>query len=378
MRAIVVGGGIGGLTAGIALRQAGHEVTVYERAPAFTEVGTGLHIAINAMRALRELDLAEQAQGAGTPVERMQFLNARGNVLDEWPTGELGRKLGVPPVGVTRASLLDVLAKGLGDALVLGTEYVGFEQDADGVTVRLADGSEDRGDVMVGADGINSRTRVALLGAGEPRYAGYTTARAIVDFEHDRAPLGLFRLHWGRGKVFIYYRVAQGRLYWVAATRTDAERNGDAPTEKNAILAAYRQFPEPVAAIVEATRDDAIARVDATDRKPVDHWSDRRVTLLGDAAHPMSPTQGQGACQAIEDAVVLARSLREQGDVPSRLRAYEQRRIPRTSKFVKQSRMIGSLGRWRNPIACAIRDQAMRRGGKQAYARAAKEMAHDF
>jgi 2-polyprenyl-6-methoxyphenol hydroxylase-like FAD-dependent oxidoreductase len=378
-RAIIVGGGIGGLTAGIALRQAGIDAVVLERAAEFKEFGTGLHIAINAMRAMRELGLAEQVKGAGTPIERMQFLDWRGRILDEWPVDQLASELGVPGVGVTRPSLHRVLVSALGDdGLRMSTEFAGFEQDTEGITARLADGREERADLLVGADGIQSSIRRALIGAGEPRYAGYTTARAIIDFDHERARPGLFRLHWGRGKVFIFYRVAEGRLYWVAATRTGPDRNGAAPRDKGALLDRYREFCEPVAAVIEATPEESIVRADAVDRPPVERWGDGRITLLGDAAHPMSPTQGQGACQAIEDGVILAKSLRERDDVVAGLRAYEERRIPRTSKFVRQSRMIGSMGRWQNPLACALRDGLQRAAGKRAFKRAAKEMAHEF
>ena len=378
-KAIVIGGGIGGLTAGVALRQAGIDTVVFERTPEYRELGTGLHIAINAMRGLRELGLADEVVGrAGTPVERMEFLNERGQTLSEWPAAELTRRFGVPAVGVTRPTLHAVLVDAIGDALRMGTECAGFTQDAEGVTVRLADGSEERGDFLVGADGIWSKTRITLLGDSEPRYAGYTTSRAIIEFDNEPAPPGIFRQYWGRGAVFSAYRVADARLYWVAATRVDGARNGDAALGKQTLIERYADFAAPVPAIVEATPDEAIVGVDAKDRPPAERWGEGRVTLLGDAAHPMSPTQGQGACQAIEDAVVLGKSMRQHADVVTALREYEQRRIPRTSKFVRQSRLIGSVGRWQNPLACALRDQLLRRGGKRAFARAAKEMAYEF
>jgi 2-polyprenyl-6-methoxyphenol hydroxylase-like FAD-dependent oxidoreductase len=378
-RALVIGGGIGGLTTGVALRQAGLDTVVFERTPEYHELGTGLHIAINAMRGLRELGLADEVvRRAGTPIERMEFLNQRGQTLMEWPSAELTKRFGVPAVGVTRPTLHAVLVDAIGDSLRLGTECKGFTQDGDGVTVTLADGSEERGDLLVGADGIWSKTRIAMLGESELRYAGYTTARAIIDFDTNLAPPGLFRQYWGRGAVFITYRVADGRLYWVAATRAEAGRDGDVGVSKAALAERYRGFAEPVPQIVDETPEDVIVGVDAKDRPPADRWGDDRVTLLGDAAHPMSPTQGQGACQAIEDAVVLGKSLSGNGDIPGALRAYEERRIPRTSKFVRQSWTIGSIGRWQNPIACALRDRLLRAGGKRAFTRVAKEMAYEF
>ena len=379
MKAVVVGGGIGGLTAAVALRQAGVETVVFERTPESKELGLGLHLAINAMRALRELGLADEvARRAGTPVERMLFLNYRGRVLSEWPVVELTKRFGVPALAVTRPTLQRVLVEAAGDALRMGTEVVRFEQDEDGVTARLADGGEERADFLVGADGIWSQTRTALIGDSGLRYSGFTTARAIVDFDEAQAPRGLLRQHWGRGAVFVSYRVPDGRLFWVAATRTEGAPNGEAALDKRSLLERYREFVAPVPAILEATPEELIVSVSAQDRVPVDHWGEGRVTLLGDAAHPMNPTQGQGACQAIEDAVVLGKSVRTHGDVVGALRAYEERRIPRSSKFVRQSRLIGATGRWQNPLACALRDQLLRLGGKRAFARTGKEMAYEF
>jgi 2-polyprenyl-6-methoxyphenol hydroxylase-like FAD-dependent oxidoreductase len=378
-KAIVVGGGIGGVTAGIALEQAGVETVVFERTTEYKERGTGLHIAINAMRALRELGLAEAVvERAGTPVERMQFLDYRGRRLMEWPVSELSARYGVPACGVTRPTLHGLLVDAFPGTLHLGTEVSSFRQDADGVTVRLADGREERGDLLVGADGIWSKTRIALLGDGEPRYAGYLTTRAVVDADEANAPPGLFRQFWGRGTVFIFYRVGEGRLYWVAATRLEGNGNGEARLGKQALLDRYREFVDPVSAIIEQTPEDVLVPVDAKDRDPAKRWGEGRVTLLGDAAHPMSPTQGQGACQAIEDAVELGKSLRGAGDVAAALRGYEQRRIPRTAKFVRQARVIGKLGCWENPVAVGLRNQIMRRSGKAAYSRAAKEMGYEF
>jgi 2-polyprenyl-6-methoxyphenol hydroxylase-like FAD-dependent oxidoreductase len=271
-----------------------------------------------------------------------------------------------------------VLVDAIGDSLRMGTECVGFTQDGDGVTVTLADGSEERGDLLVGADGIWSKTRVATIGDSEPRYAGYTTSRAIIDFDPTLAPPGLFRQYWGRGDVFITYRVAEGRLYWVAATRAEESPNGDATVGKAKLAERYGDFSQPVPQIIAETAEEVIVDVDAKDRRPADRWGEGRVTLLGDAAHPMSPTQGQGACQAIEDAVVLGKCLQGQSDIPAALRAYEERRIPRSSRFVRQSWTIGSVGRWQNPIACAVRDRLMRAGGKRAFTRVAKEMAYEF
>jgi 2-polyprenyl-6-methoxyphenol hydroxylase-like FAD-dependent oxidoreductase len=359
-RALIVGGGVGGTTAAIALRRVGIEPLVFERMSG-PVVGTGLHLASNALRALQYVELGERIAAAGTPVERSQFLTSRGDPLADWPMGDLGRKLGAPAVGITRPELVRILRETLGpDALRLDAECTGFAQDGSGVTARLADGTEERGDILVGADGLNSVIRAQLMGAADPRFRGSQNSRAVIEFDDDLAPPGVFRQYWGNGSVFMCYRVSQGRLYWVAATRAPRRDGASSGGRKAALLASYRDYVAPVPAVIEATEEDAIVQSPGVDRDPLKRWGEGRVTLLGDAAHPMMPTQGQGACQALEDAVVLARRLDEQEDTVAALRAYEARRIERTTSVVRQSRLIGALGLWENPAACALRNSVLR------------------
>ena len=357
LKAIVVGGGVGGLTAAIALRQAGIDTVVFERAAQLRPVGAGLHLWTNAFLALQQIGLAEAVAATGTVVERSQYLTAEGRLLAEWKTGELGRRLGAPTVGVTRADLHRELMAALGkDSTIAAAEFTGFAQDGSGVTVRFRDGREERCDLLIGADGVRSAVRAQLLGSAEPRYAGYSAWRAITAFEHPALPRGNFALYWGRGARLICYRVGGGLMYWLALWRAPAGGRDPEGGRRAAALARYRHFAAPVPALIEATDEAAIVRTDIVDRAPISRWGEGRVTLLGDAAHPMTPNQAQGACQAIEDGVSLARCVREAAEVPAALRDYEGRRRARAAYFVRLSRFSGWWGSWESPAACAVRD----------------------
>ena len=360
-RAIVIGGGIGGLAAGVALRRAGIDAAVYERSPEIGQLGSGLFLWTNGVRALHHLGLGERVEAMGTAVERFQYLSPSGKVLYEWPVGELGRRTGTPSVGVRRPELQALLAEEVGEALHLGAQCVGVAADADGVTVRFADGREERGDVLIGADGYDSVVATELGLQTEPRYGGYATWRGVVDLAHDSAPPGLARQHVGSDRQCLFLHVGHGRVYWAASQPTAEGELGPKTGLKEWLLAPYREFPEPVAALIEATDEASIRASGIFDREPKTSWGAGRVTLLGDAAHPMLPTQGQGACQALEDAVVLAKCLAAAADPAEGLREYERRRIPRATEFVEGSREVARRGQVKSPIARLIRPLIFKR-----------------
>jgi 2-polyprenyl-6-methoxyphenol hydroxylase-like FAD-dependent oxidoreductase len=355
VKAIVVGGGIGGLATAIALRRAGHEVVVVERATALEEAGAGLSMAPNALAALDRLGIGNELRRRGGIARRILIRNRRGDVLSE--VDAKGRQWEI--VGVHRADLQDVLARTAGDAEVrLGVRCTGFEESSEAVAAVLGDGSEIEGDVLVGADGIRSAVRDQLHSDEPRRYAGYFGWRGVIDFD-DPAVTDTFTESWGPVFRVGLITIGHGRLYWFVSEL--AAEDTPFPDDPNAYFRdRLRDWHDPIPAVVAATPPDTLTRLPIYDRKPLKEWGRGRVTLLGDAAHPMTPNLGQGAAQALEDAVALAEALSEAPHPIAGLRAYERSRIRRTTMIVNRSRQLGRFAHLRNPVACRVRDILMK------------------
>jgi 2-polyprenyl-6-methoxyphenol hydroxylase-like FAD-dependent oxidoreductase len=364
-KVVVAGGGIGGLTAAIALRRAGFEVVVFERAAELGEVGAGLLLAANARKALAKIGLAEAVTRLGTPASAGEIRSWHGKVLASIPADELEKKIGTPSAAVHRADLQVLLAREVGErTLRLGSEVGAFEQDDNSVKVLLADGGRQSADILIGADGLRSRVRARLYGPEEPRYAGYTAWRAVVEPEEKLLPWGEGFESWGRGARFGCAHIGKGRVYWFAtANAPEGEKDGPPGSldgAKAKLLRLFSGWHWPVADLIKAAEEGTILRTDIYDRDPLGgRWGEGRVTLLGDAAHPMTPNLGQGACQAIEDAVVLARCLGERGATAESLRSYERLRAERVAMVVRRSRRVGLFGQAKNPAICWLRDQTL-------------------
>jgi 2-polyprenyl-6-methoxyphenol hydroxylase-like FAD-dependent oxidoreductase len=355
MKVVVVGGGIGGLCATIALRRAGIEVIVIEQAPVLREVGAGLTLWPNAYTALSRLDIADAVWAAGAAAGALDLRTAQGRLLVRYQARD------APFLAIHRADLQDVLARAAGEEAVrLGVTCTGFVDDGLAVAARLADGSEERGDALVGADGINSRICAQLFPKARPRYAGYVTWRGVADDSAGSVAGGAITESWGPGSVFGFGRVAGGRAYWYATKNAPPGQSDPPEGRKQEILERLRGFTEPAQTLIAATDETTIVRNDIFDRRPLRRWSVGRATLLGDAAHPMTPNLGQGAGQAMEDAVVLADCLRSCRDLPSALRAYESRRIGRTRMVVRESRRTGRLVQMDGRLARGGRDLVFR------------------
>jgi 2-polyprenyl-6-methoxyphenol hydroxylase-like FAD-dependent oxidoreductase len=239
----------------------------------------------------------------------------------------------------------------------MGAEFVRFEQDDDGVIAHFADGRTARGDVLVAADGLKSIVRKQLHGDEEPRYAGYAARRGVLQAE---AP-GQMRVILGDARRFAYFPVGGQWVYWSASTN-EAPGQEESPAElKRSVLENFAGWPDPVEGFVKGTDDPNTFRADTYDRDPLKRWGEGRVTLLGDAAHPMTWDQGQGACQGIEGALLLAKRLAEGGDDPvATLRSWEADRISRTAKVVLGSRRMGKLCQTENPIVRRVRNRAVK------------------
>lgn len=390
-RAIIIGAGIGGATAAIALIRAGLEVTVYERAPEPREVGAGISIWSNAIAALRRIDAAEPVLAAGQQMLIGELRTDRGRVLSRADMAALDRPLGEHGVLIHRADLLDALLSRLPEGTVrFGRTLTDWRARGDGerepirITARFDTTEEDTADLLIGADGIHSAVRrIMKLDEPPPRYAGYTCWRGLCEFPESRWPRGRICEAWGRGTRFGITRLGdgpaatngRGRIYWFAVA--NAPQGSTYADHKAELRRLFRDWFDPVPEIIEATPAEAIIHGDILDRpmlrlaKRAVQWSSHhgRVILLGDAAHPTTPNLGQGACMAIEDGVCLADLVRDYQDSPttpasfaleSAAWAFEFFRSHRCRRIVNTSWLLGRMAHTESRPLAAIRNAFMR------------------
>lgn len=357
-RAIIIGGGIGGVTAAIALKQAGLDVTVFERAEELQEVGSGLPLWTNALRALHKIGLTDELEKLGVQVTSLSVSTWSGDTMADARNDKYLKRLGTITIVLHRAELLALLLKTLGeDRVQLGTTCVGFIQDATGVCARFADGQEVRGDVLIGADGIHSVIRTQLAGLIKPGYVGYTCWRGLAHITRT----GLETWAWGKGCQFGIIPMSQGRVYWFVQKYAPEGEKDKPGGRKNEVLELFHDWHDPIPAVIEATAETDILRNDIYELKHLRQWSHGRVTLLGDAAHAMTPNLGQGACQAIEDAVELGECLKDKTDIIAALKLYEKRRVTRANRIALVAHLIGQVVQWENPILSGARNTIFRR-----------------
>lgn len=353
MKAAIAGAGIAGLAAGIALRQAGCEVEIFERSSELREVGAGLMIWPNGTRSLETLGVEVDA----LTVRRLDMFTWRGRLLNRFSLDAIRERYGFDTFLVHRADLQAALAERFGvDGINLGAEICDFRQVPNGVDVFLCKGTATKVDFLVGADGLRSPIRRRLLHDGDPFYLGSTVWRGIAYGDG----FGLPRdggINWvGRGSEFLAFQLKGGRIYWAGVMKEPVGERPGVSGHKSDLLQRFGKWAQPVAHLITATDDDAILRNDMYDRRAVDRWSDGHVTLVGDAAHPMTPNAGQGACQALEDAVALGASLEQTSNVIEAFKLYEQRRLSRANRLVSISRQATRAVQIENRFMCAVRD----------------------
>ncbi|MGW3208779.1 FAD-dependent oxidoreductase [Streptomyces sp. NPDC001135] len=363
-RALVIGGGIGGLAAAAALHTRGWDVTVLERAPSLEPAGAAISLAPNALRALDVLGIGEEIRDLAAWQGDGGLRTPGGRWLSRSRAEDAAARFGGPLVLLPRATLVDRLAALLpSDAVRTGTAAVLTDPGDGRRPARVtADGHEHEAELVVGADGINSRVRGALFPAHPgPVYAGFTTWRLLIP-----VPGVEFASHetWGRGRIWGTHPVGDGRVYAYAAALTPA--GGRAPDDERAeLLRRFGDWHEPVPAVLAAARPEDVLRHDVHHlATPLPAYHRGRTALLGDAAHAMPPTLGQGGNQAIEDAVVLAllhARLRSHGGTPvsGDLAAYTASRLPRTQAIARRAVKIARLNMTRNPAAVALRNTAV-------------------
>ena len=355
----IIGGGIGGLTAAVALARRGLAAEVYEQAPALEEVGAGVGLWPNAMAAFEPIGLSGKVAQLAATVGRQGIRRPDGTWLMSIPDELMAKRWGAGVVTVHRAELQQLLAAELDPAVIhLGARCTGFEDSGQAVIARFADGRQVQADVLVGADGVHSAVRAALFGPASLRYRGYTAVRSLT-------PAGSVALPsdgaetWGRGARFGLGPATGERIIWWAFWNATAGGTDDGNTRAR-LRTLFGGWHDPIPAIIEATPETTLIRNDIYDRWPARAWGRSRVALVGDAIHPMTPDLAQGACQAILDATTLATCLAASRDTRAALREYQQRRWRNAATTTLLARNAGAMGQWKGRMTCAARDAMMR------------------
>lgn len=346
-RIAICGGGVGGLAAAIALTRMGHQVQVFEQSRQFGRVGADVNLTPNAVHALDRLGASEALRArAARPTHRISRTWDTGEETSRLPMSAAAEeRYGAPQLTVHRADLLAALEGQLPEGvLTFGARVRGVGQDESAAWIDLEDGRRITADAVIGADGIHSPVRAALYGPDQPRFTGLVSWRAVFPRERGAGipDLDAFTKWWGptADRQIVTFPLTHGQEIFVFAThRQDgwAEEGWTLPGDIAELRALYADFHPQARALLDAC--DSVTRSALHVREPMAHWSQGRITLLGDAAHPMVPFMAQGACMAIEDAVVLARALEgcEAAEVPAALARYEAARIPRTAEIQRSS-----------------------------------------
>jgi 2-polyprenyl-6-methoxyphenol hydroxylase-like FAD-dependent oxidoreductase len=374
-RAVVIGAGIGGLAVAAGLCQAGWDVTACERAGSLDPVGSALALAPNGLRALDVIGAGDALRALAVPQE-VGIRRCDGRWLARSSTGRMiADRFGDPVILLPRAAVVDALtARVPGGVLSLGTEVTSVEPGGDAAARVVTVAGELAADLVVAADGISSVTRSALF-PGHPglRYAGFTTWRLITRQVNGPVPMAE---SWGRGMICGVMPLSDGRVYCYAAAPADpGERSGDELAE---LVRLFGSWHEPIPELLAAATPQHVLRRDVAElAAPLPSFHRSRVALLGDAAHPMTPNLGQGACQALEDAAVISRlaAAAEPGAVPAMLASYTAARLPRTTEVVRLSHRAATMAAWTSPGAVALRNAVMRLTGTLAPGAALRTLA---
>ena len=356
-RAIIVGAGIGGLAAGVALRRAGWDIRIFERAASPRELGFALLLAPNAMAALDALGLGDRIRAAGVAGTRFEVRHADGRVIRRF-RGQPGGRLVVALRQVLHGALLEMVGA---DTLVLGSEAVGAEATPRSAALKLRDGRSEEGDVVIGADGVGSVIRRQLHPEDPaPVPSGFIAlrgvARGVSHHLGDLAGVG----YLGDGVEAAAARAGEDAVYWYLSLLADDVKGG-AAQEPGAVLDRMTVGFDPRFRVLTGSTERDDMRLDELfQRRPLRTWGAGRITLLGDAAHPVLPHTGQGAAQALEDAVALGTALRDVTAVEASLRSYERARSRRTRRLIAMGPRIARMTTTRNPLRKVLRTVLIR------------------
>lgn len=342
MNVVIIGAGMGGLTTGIALKKFGHQVRIFEQTEKILPVGAAISLWSNGVKCLNYLGLTEKIAKLGGQMDDLAYVDGlTGDVMTQFSLRPLIEEVGQRPYPVARADLQSMLMDEFGrDQIYLGKKMVNLEDKADFVEVHFADGSSTQADLLIGADGTHSMTRAYVLGQQvQRRYAGYVNWNGLVEISEDLAPAQQWTTYVGEGKRASLMPVADGRFYFFLDVPLPAGLENNRDEYKKLLKLYFADWCQPVQQLIERLDPQKTNRVEIHDIEPFSQFYKGRVVILGDAAHSTTPDIGQGGCQAMEDAIYLARSLQINTlGLEDALRRYQNKRNERANELVLRAR----------------------------------------
>ena len=342
MNVVIIGAGMGGLTTGIALKKFGHQVRIFEQTEKILPVGAAISLWSNGVKCLNYLGLTEKIAQLGGQMDDLAYVDGlTGDVMTQFSLSPLIEEVGQRPYPVARADLQNMLMDEFGrDQIYLGKKMVNLDDNADFVEVHFADGSSTQADLVIGADGTHSLTRTYVLSQQvQRRYAGYVNWNGLVEISEDLAPAQQWTTYVGEGKRASLMPVADGKFYFFLDVPLPAGLENNRDEYKKLLKQYFSDWCEPVQQLIERLDPQKTNRVEIHDIEPFTQFYKGRVVILGDAAHSTTPDIGQGGCQAMEDAIYLARSLQINTlGVEDALRRYQNKRNERANELVLRAR----------------------------------------
>ncbi len=352
----IIGGGIAGLTTAIALKKIGIATQIFEANDQMLPVGAGLGLGSNALKALKAIGLEEEVIRAGKLMTGFSIFDEKGKIITNT---RFYTENNQSNLAIHRADLQSILISKLDpDTIHPGKKLKAFHHTSTGLHLTFTDGSEIKTKFLIVADGIHSIVRKTLLNNSTPRYAGYTCWRGVANFPALTGNMSSET--WSKNGRFGIVPLTENKVYWFACVNA---KYNDAKFRKYGVpelLNHFQNFHSPIPEILSRTQSENLLHNDIIDLKPIDQYAFGRIVLLGDAAHATTPNMGQGACQAIEDAVTLAKCMREFPDFVSAFVQFEKQRLERTHWITKSSWRIGKVAQIDNPLLIRLRDAGFR------------------
>ncbi|MHA3080729.1 FAD-dependent urate hydroxylase HpxO [Acinetobacter sp. ANC 5502] len=342
MDIVIIGAGMGGLTTGIALKKFGHKVTIYEQTEKILPVGAAISLWSNGVKCLNYLGLSDKIAKLGGQMNDLAYVDGlTGETMTQFSLQPLIQEVGQRPYPVSRADLQNMLMDEFGrEDIHLSKRMLALEQQEQRVKIQFADGSEAETELLIGADGTHSLTRAYVLGEQvQRRYAGYVNWNGLVDISEDLAPAEQWTTYVGEGKRASLMPVAGQRFYFFLDVPLPAGLENDRSQYQSQLKQYFQNWCPPVQTLIERLDPQKTNRVEIHDIEPFLQFYKGRVVLVGDAAHSTTPDIGQGGCQAMEDAIYLARALQINTlGIEDALSRYQEKRNERTKEMVLRAR----------------------------------------